>query len=330
VRGHSAYFVWLNRGKESICLNLKDETDRSVLARIIASADVLIQNLKPGALEKLGFSTPKLRQLYPSLIICNISGFGSEGPCSSLKAYDLIVQAEIGLCAITGTEQAPARVGISVCDIAAGVTAHAMILQAIIGRSRTGQGRVLEVSLFDSIADWMNVPLMQFMHGGHEVPRCGVAHPTIAPYGAFQTAAGDTFILAVQNEREWVEFAERVLRRPDLATDARFKGSSARLQNRSTLDALVADMFSGLSSPDAAARLAEAGIAHGRLNGIREASVHPHLRTVSVRTANGEVAVIAPSAAEIASSGRVPVLDEHGPALRCEFGGLQLHLNSGN
>ncbi|MDU8356929.1 CaiB/BaiF CoA-transferase family protein, partial [Pseudomonas syringae pv. actinidiae] len=190
VEGQSAYFIWLNRGKESVCLDLKSPADAALLKTMILSADVFIQNLKPGALDKLGLRSASLRAENPRLITCDITGFGTEGPRAGLKAYDLIVQAESGLCAITGTVAGPARVGVSVCDISAGMTAHAAILQALVARNRTGRGRSIQVSLFDSIADWMNVPILQYLYGGQVSSRSGVAHPSIAPYGAFACSDG--------------------------------------------------------------------------------------------------------------------------------------------
>lgn len=322
VLGQSAYFVWLNRGKEAICLDLAADEDLQLLGRIVARADVFIQNLRPGRLSKLGFGSIALRARYPRLITCDISGFGTEGPCTALKAYDLIVQGESGLCAITGNAAGPARVGVSVCDIAAGMTAHAAILQALIARNRSGRGRSIQVSLFDSIADWMNVPLLQFIYGEQEPTRSGVSHPTIAPYGAYTTADGVHIILAVQNEREWELFCKGFLGAPELTRDPRFADNTARVINRHAVDACVNARFTTLSAIEATQLLVQSDIAHGRLNGIRDAAVHPHLRFLQVDTPAGEIRIVAPAAGivgELQSLRRVPGLDEHGRSIRAEF-----------
>lgn len=323
VLGQSAYFVWLNRGKESVCLDLTVVADRNVLESMIARADVFLQNLRPGSLAKLGLDSASLRQRYSRLITCDISGFGNSGPRAGLKAYDLIVQGETGLCAITGTADGPARVGVSVCDIAAGMTAHSAILQALFARERTGRGKSIQVSLFDSVADWMNVPLLQYLYGKVSVQRAGVSHPTIAPYGAYQCQGGKRIILSVQNEREWRKFCEEFLGRADVAADPRFKDNTARVANRAALDELTAGVFAGLTESGACERLERAGIAYGRLNDLATAAEHPHLRFVSVETPGGEVRVVAPAAMFDAAAPQVrpvPGLDEHGAAIRAEFG----------
>ena len=216
VHGESAYFVWLNRGKESICLDLKKPADANVLAAIIAQADVFIQNLAPGVIDRLGFAADALRAAHPRLITCSISGYGDDGPYRYLKAYDLLVQAESGLSAITGNAHGSARVGVSVCDIAAGMTAFQAVLQALFARERGGAGRHISVSLFHALSDWMNVPYLQFVYGGKAVDRSGLHHPTIAPYGAYACGDGKAVLIAIQNEREWTIFCtERPRRRDD-------------------------------------------------------------------------------------------------------------------
>lgn len=322
VKGQSAYYVWLNRGKESVRIDLDDDEDRALLDALLARADVFIQNLKPGALARKGFSSTALRERFPRLITCDITGFGANGPNAKLKAYDLIVQAEVGLCAITGSAGEPARVGVSVADINAGTTAYCAILEALLGRERSGVGRAIEVSLFDSIADWMNVPLLQYLHGGHEVARSGAAHPTIAPYGAFRCAGGEQVIISVQNDAEWVRFASLFMEEPALASDARFAANMDRVANRPALDALVAGVFLAITLDEAMARLERAGIAYGRLNGIAEAARHPHLRFADVDTPAGRVQVVAPAAihdGQPAANGRVAALGEHDAAIRAEF-----------
>lgn len=323
VRGQSAYFVWLNRGKESICLDLTIDEDRAVLDSMIAEADVFIQNLKPGSINKLGFGSADLRQRFPGLITCDISGFGDEGTQSHLKAYDLIVQAETGLCAITGTIHGPARVGVSVCDISAGMTAHNAILQALYQRERTGQGTRIEVSLFDAIADWMNVPVLQFDYSAYHTARAGVNHPSLAPYGAYRCADGKDVIFSVQNDREWVNFCAKFLKQPELTRHPGFADNMERLSNRTSLDEIVSDRFAQMSSDEAMNELATADLAYGRLNQIEDVSRHPHLRRVPVSTPEGDIQVIAPAAildGEKAPAFQpVPALGAHSEALRKEF-----------
>ncbi|NJO32344.1 MAG: CoA transferase [Rhodospirillales bacterium] len=326
VRGQSAYFVWLNRGKESICLNLASDDDRRLLAAMVAEADVFIQNLKPGSIEKLGFGSTELRRRFPRLITCDISGFGSAGAFSHLKAYDLIVQAETGLCAITGTEHGPARVGVSVCDIAAGMTALNAILQALFHRERTGQGMSIRVSLFDAIADWMNVPVLQHDYSGYNTVRAGVNHPSLAPYGAYRCSDGNDVVFSVQNDREWVGFCSRFLKQPEITRKPGFGDNMERLGNRSAVDEIIARRFGELTSEEAMKELEAAGLAYGRLNEIPEVSRHPHLRRVPISTPGGEIEVIAPPAifdSESPRLGPVPERGAHSERLREEFKGAE-------
>ena len=307
VEGQSAYFVWLNRGKESLCLDLREKDDVDLLKRMISKADVFIENLKPGTLQKFAINLDDLCAQHPALIACSISGFGEEGPYSQLKAYDLIVQGEAGLCAITGTADGPARVGVSVCDIAAGMTAHAAILQALFKRERDGEGRRIKVSLFDALADWMNVPFLQYSYGGYENQRSGVNHPSIAPYGAFATSDQKNVIFSVQNQREWRAFCEHVMGDIALADDPLFTTNMERLENRKELEKRVSERFGSLPLDGAMALLEQSGIAYGRLNGIPDLAEHPHLRRISVDTDAGEVHVIAPAAiSNDANPGRIP------------------------
>lgn len=326
VRGQSAYFIWLNRGKESICLDLTIEEDRAVLEAMIATADVFLQNLKPGSIGKLGFGSADLRQRFPRLITCDISGFGDGGALSHLKAYDLIVQAEAGLCAITGTAHGPARVGVSVCDISAGMTALNAILQALLQRERTGEGTGIEVSLFDAIADWMNVPVLQFDYSGYFTARAGINHPSLAPYGAYRCADGREIIFSVQNDREWVNFCAKLLKRPELIRHPDFVGNMERVHNRARLDEIIADRFVQLSRDEAMSQLQAAGLAYGRLNQIEDVSQHPHLRRVPVSTPAGDVHVIAPGAVfdeeRTLTLRPVPARGAHSETLRKEFGGV--------
>lgn len=324
VEGQSAYFVWLNRGKDSICLDLTLEQDRAVLAEMIAHADVFIQNLKPGSISKLGFGSADLRKRYPRLITCDISGFGDDGAFSHLKAYDLIVQAETGLCAITGTAQGPARVGVSVCDISAGMTALNAILQALLLRARTGQGTAIQVSLFDAIADWMNVPVLQFDYSGYHTARAGVNHPSLAPYGAYRCADGKDVIFSVQNDREWVNFCIKFLKRPELIRHPDFADNMDRIRHRASLDEILMGRFAQMSSHEAMRELEAAGLAYGRLNEIEDVTKHPHLRRIPLSTPAGDVHVIAPGAIFDGKTAPVlrpvPARGAHSEMLRKEFG----------
>src|SRR6185437_3798542 len=293
ANGLSSYFVWLNRGKESLVLDLTAEADRKRLRALIADADILVQNLKHGALARLGFDIAALRREHPRLICCSISGYG-EGPFAERKSYDALIQAETGLTSITGTD-APARVGFSVVDISTGATAHAAVLEALIARGRTGQGADIRVSLFDTMADWMSVPLIH-AEAGRPPQRVGLAHPSIAPYGAFLSKDGKPVLISIQSEREWKSLCERVLRRPEALADPRFAGGVARVRNRAATDGMVGDMFATLTHAELIARLTEADIAFADVNDISDLSRHPHLRRVTVETENGPVSYPAPAA----------------------------------
>ncbi len=323
VKGESAYFVWLNRGKESVRLDLKRPEDRALVEAMTAEADVFIQNLAPGAAARLGLGPEALTRRFPRLIYCSISGYGEDGPYRDHKAYDLLIQGESGLLAINGTPAEPARVGISVCDIAAGDTAFGAILQGLYARERTGKGRAIEVSLFHTLADWMNVPYLQARYGGKPPERVGVKHPTIAPYGAFVCADGKAVILSIQNEREWVRLCADVLGDAAIAADPRFVSNRARVANRPALDAIVAGALGRWTRAEAMAKLEEAGIAYGALNELSDLIVHPQRRTVTVATPHGEVELLAPGARVAGdAAGRlrpVPALGEHDASLRREF-----------
>ncbi len=322
VKGGSAYFVWLNRGKESICLDLKNRADLAILMRMIDAADIFIQNLIPGALERLGIAPARLRARNPGLIVCSISGYGSDGPRSHLKAYDLLVQAESGLCAINGTEHGPARVGVSVCDIAAGMTAFQAILQALIARGRTGEGRCIEVSLFHAIADWMNVPYLQHRYGGAAPRRMGLKHPSIAPYGAYACADGKSVLISIQNEREWRRLCSDVLGDAALAQRPGFSTNIERVANRAEVDGKIGGFFAQRSRKANIALLEAAGIAYGCLSDMDDLAAHPQNRFVTVRTEHGDVEMLAPGSyveGNEAALGPVPATDEHGEVLRREF-----------
>lgn len=322
VNGESAYFVWLNRGKESVCLNLKDPEDHTILSRMLAKADVFIQNLAPRAIDRIGFSPAALRKNNPRLITCSISGYGTEGPWRDQKAYDLLIQAESGLCIINGTADAPSRVGISVCDIAAGMTSHQAILQALYVRERTGEGREINVSLFHALVDWMNVPYLQHRYGNATPKRLGLRHPSIAPYGAFACSDDKVVLISIQNEREWKNLCTQVLQRPELASRDGFASNSDRVKNREVVDGIFADFFAERDREANIEFLKKAGIAYGRLSDLDDLMKHPQNRFIRVETGHGEVELLAPAAVIAGQTeryGPVPRLDEHGPSLRQEF-----------
>jgi crotonobetainyl-CoA:carnitine CoA-transferase CaiB-like acyl-CoA transferase len=324
VHGESAYFVWINRGKESICLDLRQAEDLTLLKRMLAQADVFIQNLAPGAAERLGLGAEALRAENPRLIHVSISGYGSDGPYRDQKAYDMLIQGESGLLSVNGTPEGAARVGISVCDIAAGETAFSAILQSLIARARTGQGRAIEVSLFHTMTDWMNVPYLQAAYGGAAPGRVGLSHPSIAPYGAFTCTDGRQVLLSVQSDREWAVLAEKVLGRPDLVADPRYATNVARVAHRAELDALIGPVIGALDREAAMDRLGAAGIACSRMSDLHDLQAHPQARRISVDSPSGPVEMMARGvrfADGGIGHGAVPALDEHGAALRREFGG---------
>src|ERR1700752_2137747 len=254
AKGQSSYFVWLNRGKDSVVVDLATKEGRRHLEGLIAGADVLLQNLKPGAMDKLGFPMERLKKDYPALICCTISGYGDEGPYADRKAYDLLIQAESGLASITGGPEGPSRVGISVVDIATGATAHASILEALIGRGRTGKGADIRISMFDVMADWMAVPLLN-AEAGNPPQRLGLAHPSVAPYGAFKSRDGTDVLISIQNDREWKTLCARVLDQPDLPDDPRFASMVERVKNRPLTDGIVAKCFGAMTRDDLLKRL---------------------------------------------------------------------------
>ena len=322
AKGQSSYFVWLNRGKESVALNLKQADDLQILKNMISKADIFMQNLMPGALERLGLSSAELRAADPGLITCDISGYGSNGPFQQMKAYDFLVQAEVGLAEITGAPEQPGRVGVSICDIAAGMTAHQAILQALYARSRTGKGRGIEVSLFHALADWMNVPYIQSQYGGRDIRRPGLHHPTIAPYGAYRCGDGRQLLLSIQNEREWQRLCSDVLQQPDLPENPKFSSNVKRVENRAALDDILNTVFAAHSIDQLAVMLQTAQIAFGRLNTMDDFAAHPQNRFVTVRTTGGELQILAPGAVVngvMAPLGAVPDLGANSTAIRDEF-----------
>jgi len=322
VGGGSAYFVWLNRGKESVELDIKDADDAALLERMIGRADIFIQNLAPGAAGRAGFGSEDLRARHPRLITCDISGYGDDGPYRYMKAYDLLVQGESGLASITGGPEGPSRVGVSVCDIAAGMYALAGVLEALYERQRTGTGKGVQVSLFDAMADWMSVPLMFQEFTGQGPARVGLRHPSITPYEAFETKDAEPIMISIQNEREWISLCERVLDRPDMARDARFAGNEARTLNHAEVIAEIQTVFSALDRDALVARLDAARIAYGAVNSPAGLAAHPQLRRAPVTTPGGTVDAVAPPirfAGEAPHLRPVPGLGEQSAALRAEF-----------
>lgn len=319
--GSSSYFVWLNRGKESVVLNLAQPEGRAELAALIAAADILVQNLKPGAMTRMGLAIEDLCKKHQNLICCSISGYGDHGPLADRKAYDLLVQAESGLASITGGPGEPARVGVSIVDIATGATAHASILEALIARGQTRAGADIRISMFDVMAEWLTVPLLN-AEAGKPPRRMGLAHPSIAPYGVFGTADNRQILISIQSEREWKDFCGSVLGAPSVAADPRFCNNITRVRNRAETDAAVGRIFQTLDSATLIARLASADIAFAQLNDMDALSKHPHLSRIEVTTEAGPVSFPAPAAVVLGVPrhyGPVPAIGEQTAAVLAEF-----------
>ena len=324
VEGQSSYFTWLNVGKQSIVLDLRAAADRMLLRRMLGSADVFLQNLRPGAAAGLGFDPHGLRRDNPRLITCDIVGFARPAEHFSRKAYDLLIQAEAGVAAVTGTPEGPSRVGISIVDIATGTTAYHAVLEAVLRRAATGVGDSLQISMFDCMAEWMSVPFLHTAYTGKEPAKLGLKHPSIAPYGAFLCADQRSLLIAVQQDREWRNLCERVLARPELSSDARFATNVARVANRALVDAAVGEYLSGRTAQEAMSALRQADIAYALVGDVADLLHHPALRTFEVQTPTGVVRLPVPadrSPDPDGSRARVPSCDEHGAALRAEFTG---------
>jgi itaconate CoA-transferase len=312
AKGQSSYFVWLNRGKDSAVVDLATGEGRGELERLISGADVLLQNLKPGSMDRLGFSLERLRKDYPRLVCCTISGYGDDGPYAHRKAYDLLIQAESGLASITGGPEGPSRVGLSIVDIATGATAHAAILEALIARGRTGQGADIRISMFDVMADWMSVPLLA-SEAGRPPQRIGLAHPSIAPYGVFRSKDGKDILISIQSEREWKKLCAEVLDQPDLPRDPRFANMVERVKNRELTDGIVGESFAAMTRDELLKRLSDADIAFAEVNTMADLAHHPHLRRIEVKTPNGVVSYPAPAAIVVGEPrhyGAVPAIGE--------------------
>lgn len=325
VKGESSYFVWANHGKESLALNIKDPDDAELLHTILAEADVFIQNLAPGAIGRAGFDTGELRARHPRLITCDISGYGEAGAYRDMKAYDFLVQCESGLVAINGSPKGYGRIGVSICDIGAGMNAVIGIQRALLLRERTGKGSGVQVSLFDTAADWMTVPLMHAVYGGKAPRRVGLHHPSIAPYGGYETKDGEILAISIQNEREWARFCAEVLAQPAVAADPRFDNAEARVHNRDALDVYINAVFSTLTRQELEQILTAADIAYGAVNSVETFAEHPQLRRRTVTLPDGAQAeLVAPPIRgshepEDATYGSVPRVGEHTQAIRAEF-----------
>lgn len=321
ANGQSAYFAWLNRGKESLVVDIKSGVDQGLVHRILSRADAFIQNLAVGAAARSGLGSEVLRQRYPRLVTCDISGYGENGEYADMKAYDLLVQAESGLVSVSGAPGDFGRVGVSICDIATGVSAALAVTEALLERERTGVAKGVKLSLFDVIADWMTVPLLQHDYTGAGPRRVGLAHPSIAPYGGFATRDGTTLVICVQNDREWRDLAEQVMERAELARDPRYATNKDRVARREEVDDVVGTFFVTHSRSDLESRLRAARIAYGNVNGLSDLSTHPALRRWTVASATGDVAMPAHPNAELEAPATlsIPDLDAQGAAIRKEF-----------
>jgi itaconate CoA-transferase len=327
VNGLSSYFVWLNRSKESLTLDLKSPEARPIVDRLMERADVFVQNLAPGSADRIGLSSAALRARHPRLVVCNVTGYGSSGPFAGKKAYDLLVQGETGTIAATGTPDAPSKVGISIADIAAGMYGYAGILAALLARTSTNEGQTIEVSLFDALGEWMSAPMYYARYGGTVPARSGASHASIAPYGPFTAGDGRTVLLGIQNAREWQRFCELVLERPDLAADHRFRTNPLRLEHRAALSAEIDGAFRRLSAAEVIERLDSAGIANARLNDIGAFAAHPQLsarhRWSTIDSPGGPLDVLKPPVIVEGSPpvmGPIPALGAHTVAILTELG----------
>jgi itaconate CoA-transferase len=322
VHGHSAYFAWLNRGKESVELDLKSSDDFELLCRMLKRADVLVQNLLPGALSRLGLSPEVLAEQFPRLIVASIVGYGQDTPYADMRAYDLLVQAETGLCAVTGTVEEPAKVGVSAADIATGMNAHALILEALIARSVSGRGTHLEVSMFDSVADWMTTPLLHLEQAGRETGRFGMRHASIYPYGSFGCADGE-IVIAVQTDDEWRRLCE-AMERTELLMRDEFRHNAQRVAHRAQLDTELQPWFASRAVADVVSRVDAAGVAWSIRRELADVGSHPALRRVEVHTPEGKSVLLPRPAGRDAflETNAFPSIGQHTDAIRAEFGGV--------
>ncbi len=327
VKGQSAYFVWLNRSKESLTLDVKHAEAAAILKRLVDGADVFIQNLAPGAAKRLGLDAPTLLAKNPRLIVCDISGYGDSGPYAKKKAYDLLVQSEAGVISVTGTEESPSKVGISITDIGTGLHAYAAILAALYERERTGKGRRIEVTMFEAMVEWMSHPLYYTHFGGKAPRRAGPDHATIVPYGRFRTGDGKHVMFGIQNEREWASFCKGVLQQSELASDSRYDNNTKRTAARGEVVALIERVFSHLTAEQVVVRLDEAGIANARLNAPDDVWAHPQLqargRWREVNSPGGPLPAVLPPASFDGVEVRmdpIPKIGEHTDGILSELG----------
>ena len=327
VRGMSSHFVWLNRSKESVALDLKTEHGREVMQRLVANADVFVQNLAPGAAGRLGLGADQLHETHPGLIHCSISGYGEGGPYTDKKAYDLLVQCEAGLLSVTGSPEASAKAGISIADIAAGMYAYTGILTALIRRNIAQRGATIEISMLEALAEWMGFPMYYAVYGGTPPPRTGASHAAIAPYGPFSCQDGKLVFIGIQNQREWAVFCESVLRRPELAADPRFSSNSRRVTHRTDLTEEINLIFHTMASEEVVSRLDAANIANARLRDMFELAEHPQLeargRWAEVDSPVGSLRTLIPPATldgDEPVMGRIPEPGEHTAAVLAELG----------
>ncbi|HEX4276743.1 MAG TPA: CaiB/BaiF CoA-transferase family protein [Bryobacteraceae bacterium] len=324
VRGLSSYFVWCNRAKESLTLDVKHPAAAQILTALLQKADVLVQNLAPGATERLGLSFDQLHAEHPRLIVCDISGYGADGPYRDKKAYDLLIQSESGFLSVTGTPEAPAKAGCSIADISSAMFACNNILAALIARGKTGKGCRIDLSMLECMAEWMGNPLYYAFEGAEPPPRAGAAHATIYPYGPFATGDGATVMLGLQNEREWAAFCKKALGMPDLAVDPRFSTNSRRSRARAELHAIITERFSMLSSSEVVALLEAAQIANARVNDMHDLWAHPQLkarkRWVEVKTPAGPIPALLPPGMPAANMAAVPAPGEHTDRILAELG----------
>ena len=318
VAGVSAYFAWLNRGKESAALDLKAADDRALVEAMLARADVFIQNFAPGALARLGLGAADVVARHPAVVAVDIVGYRQDSPARDMRAYDMLVQAEAGVCAVTGPPEAPSKVGMSVADIGTGVNAHAAILEALLERAASGRGRAIEIAMFDAMADWMSVPLLHYLEGGRTTPRTGLSHASIYPYRPYDCRDG-AVVIAVQNPAEWSRLCRQALDLPQLVDDPRFAVNSARVANRDALDALIAPVFRGWSVDQAIDRLRAARIAYGRVSTVADLAAHPALRLADCDGPGGSFRAVASPLHPHRRQGPVPALGAHTRAIRNEF-----------
>lgn len=336
VHGMSSIFVWLNRSKQSIVLDLKEQAGKAALEKLISEADVFVQNLAPGAVNRLGFSPDELREKYPRLITCGISGYGTDGPYKDKKAYDLLIQCEAGLMSVTGTEDTPSRAGISIADIAAGTYAYSGILTAIIQRYQTNKGIDLEISMLEALGEWMNYPLLYAAYGGQELKRTGASHAGIYPYGPFHVEDEQTVFLAIQNDREWHRFCEKVLENAELAADLRFHSNSERVKNSGELKAAIEQAFNRLGMAEVVNRLETAGIANAEMKNIKDVLNHPQLhhrnRWQEIDSPVGKLQTLIPPATfkdMEQNMSAVPDIGQHTESILKEFGLLAEEIETG-